>query len=293
VLYGVDEDINSAHFGGTVQNDRNSIWKWEIGGTPAAGGSAAIPTKIGGGMIGDFPAGGILIDMEKGADGKFYLSQNRSAGAQVGIQVLDSTGTELFNSLTKSRELLANPTANDIFRNVLEIAVSVDQKWLAAVMNVGDVVVVPLVDGIPNIEARMVVDTLPDIISARGITFDAAGNIHYVSSGQQLYRVLAPGGHSVATTSWNGSSYSFAVETGAGGLDGDFNGDDLVDGADFLVWQRGGSPSPLSSADLTLWKNNFGTTAAAPAVGAVPEPATLMLAGAGVAALVAARRRRC
>jgi len=292
VLYGVDEDINSAHFGGTLQNDRNSIWKWEIGGTPATTGSTVIPTKIGGGMIGDFPAGGILIDMEKGADGKFYLSQNRSVGAQVGIQVLDPTGVELFNSLTKTREILNNPAANDIFRNVLEIAVSVDQKWLAAVMNVGDVVVVPLVDGIPNIEARMVVDTLPDVISARGITFDAAGNIHYVSSGQQIYRVLAPGGTSVATTAWNGTEYTFTVETGAGGLDGDFNDDDVVDGADFLVWQRGGSPNPLSAGDLDLWKTNFGQTAAAPAVGAVPEPATFAMLGLGVAALAAVRKRR-
>ena len=33
-------------------------------------------------------------------------------------------------------------------------------------------------------------------------------------------------------------------------LAGDFNNDGVVDGADFLAWQRGESPEPLSAADL-------------------------------------------
>ncbi|MEM9659538.1 MAG: hypothetical protein AAF961_14355, partial [Planctomycetota bacterium] len=35
---------------------------------------------------------------------------------------------------------------------------------------------------------------------------------------------------------------------------GDFNSDALVNGADFLVWQRGGSPNPLSASDLAEWE---------------------------------------
>ncbi len=31
-----------------------------------------------------------------------------------------------------------------------------------------------------------------------------------------------------------------------------------VDGNDFLLWQQGGSPTPLSADDLTTWRNNFG-----------------------------------
>jgi hypothetical protein len=41
----------------------------------------------------------------------------------------------------------------------------------------------------------------------------------------------------------------------------DFDGDGDVDGADFLVWQRGGSPNPLSSSDLANWQASFGDTA--------------------------------
>ena len=86
----------------------------------------------------------------------------------------------------------------------------------------------------------------------------------------------------------------------------DFNGDNIVDGADFLIWQAGfGTGNNLATgdangdlavtdADLTIWKNQFGTdpTPAVGAVGAIPEPTTLALAGlAMVAAGLAARRR--
>ena len=77
------------------------------------------------------------------------------------------------------------------------------------------------------------------------------------------------------------------------GVPGDFNNDSHVDGADFLVWQRGGSPTPLSPADLATWKANFGTGAAAPVVAAVPEPATLgLLAVAGFALYGMGRTKR-
>jgi hypothetical protein len=44
--------------------------------------------------------------------------------------------------------------------------------------------------------------------------------------------------------------------------DGNFDNDNLpagdVDGNDFLAWQRGSSPTPLSQADLTTWEGNYG-----------------------------------
>lgn len=44
-------------------------------------------------------------------------------------------------------------------------------------------------------------------------------------------------------------------------LIGDFDGDGDVDGRDFLAWQRGSSPTPLSSSDLTDWQGNYGAVA--------------------------------
>ena len=54
---------------------------------------------------------------------------------------------------------------------------------------------------------------------------------------------------------------------------GDFDGDLDVDGFDFLKWQRGMSPMPLSQTDLNLWEMNYGMVAPLAASStAVPEP---------------------
>jgi hypothetical protein len=82
--------------------------------------------------------------------------------------------------------------------------------------------------------------------------------------------------------------------------DADFDNDNDVDGADFLIWQRGNgtatgatnaqgnanSDGAVNGADLAIWKTKFG----APAVGAVPEPSSLVIASFGVIAAI--RRRR-
>ena len=75
------------------------------------------------------------------------------------------------------------------------------------------------------------------------------------------------------------------------GLTGDFDGDNDVDGADFLLWQRGGSPSPLSPTDLADWQANYGAgTLLSAAAVAVPEPSCIMLLNLGALAALGWRR---
>jgi hypothetical protein len=208
-MYTVDEDLTSSQFGGVSTTDRNSLWQYDIGSStlPYAG----TPTKLSSALLN---ITGVVNDMDRGLNGNFYLSQFRSNGTlEGGIIVLSPDGsTVLFNSLTESRALLGNPSAADIFRNVQAIAVSPDQKYIAVVLNGSDVAVMPLdANGVPILTDRLLIDTPIDVASGRDIAFDAAGNIHYVSSGQALYRVLSPGGITAATTSWNGTSYSFVL----------------------------------------------------------------------------------
>lgn len=73
---------------------------------------------------------------------------------------------------------------------------------------------------------------------------------------------------------------------------GDFDDDGDVDGADFLAWQRGLSPRPLSQADLAVWQVDFGSTnSLRPALNAVPEPTSLGLACFALVAGMCVRRR--
>lgn len=75
------------------------------------------------------------------------------------------------------------------------------------------------------------------------------------------------------------------------GIPGDFNGDLDVDGKDFLIWQQGGSPNPLSASDLNDWKTNYGFQSLTAAVSAVPEPASGLL-GVVLVGLLLGRRQR-
>ena len=51
------------------------------------------------------------------------------------------------------------------------------------------------------------------------------------------------------------------ISASAGGsATGDFDGDGDVDGGDFLLWQRGGSPNGIGSGDLADWETNYGST---------------------------------
>ena len=74
-----------------------------------------------------------------------------------------------------------------------------------------------------------------------------------------------------------------------GGKPGDFDTDNNVDGEDFLRWQRGLSPTPLSAIDLTAWKGGYAMAAAAS--NAVPEPTAGVLMLLGSVPRIAARRR--
>ncbi|MBA4106454.1 MAG: hypothetical protein C0485_11910 [Pirellula sp.] len=125
--------------------------------------------------------------------------------------------------------------------------------------------------------------TSPTWVEAPGTT--SGLDLNHIN---HMHLQLDPGGFGSAgqyTVRWNDLSLITVA-----GLPGDFNNDSRVDGQDFLVWQRGGSPAPLSADDLNAWKTGFGT-AAAPTVGAVPEPSTLGLLT--LASVAMCRQRRC
>ena len=87
------------------------------------------------------------------------------------------------------------------------------------------------------------------------------------------------------------------------GLPGDYNGDDVVDAADYTLWRDNlGSPTSLPNDDTVgvdqddyiRWKTNFGMTAGVGSLGQspVPEPATFGLALLAAATLICLRPDR-
>jgi endonuclease/exonuclease/phosphatase family metal-dependent hydrolase len=82
----------------------------------------------------------------------------------------------------------------------------------------------------------------------------------------------------------------------------DFDADGIVDGNDFLIWQRGvgqGSSTNqgdgngdgvVNDGDLELWRSKFGDTA--PRAMATPEPAAVLLLGSAAALCAIHGRRR-
>ncbi len=70
---------------------------------------------------------------------------------------------------------------------------------------------------------------------------------------------------------WN-TSQLYSTGTLSVSLAGDFDLDGDVDGKDFIIWQQGGSPDPLSSSDLALWQAQYGSALPLFAAKSVPEP---------------------
>jgi hypothetical protein len=78
-------------------------------------------------------------------------------------------------------------------------------------------------------------------------------------------------------------------------LAGDFNGDDRVDAADYVVWRNGEQGGTFDQDDYNAWRMNFGSSAGSGSLvgSAVPEPGALVQLLVAVASVlrIAVRRR--
>lgn len=93
-----------------------------------------------------------------------------------------------------------------------------------------------------------------------------------------------------ARNTLSGESHAFRLEpVDMPNLEGDFDMDGDVDGQDFLLWQRGGSPSGPTAGDLAEWQRDYGIGVFTASSNAVPEPSGIILL---LACCILVNRRR-
>jgi hypothetical protein len=101
---------------------------------------------------------------------------------------------------------------------------------------------------------------------------------------------------------------TYAAISNPGGVKGDYNGNNVVDAADYTVWRdhlgaatltnRGdGITGPVGTADYNFWKSRFGATSGSGAggvasVSSVPEPSSILCFVLAGVSIVAGGRRR-
>ncbi|MBL9165702.1 MAG: hypothetical protein JNL18_23465 [Planctomycetaceae bacterium] len=253
------------------------------GGFVAVAGGVTIGS---GGLLGMSDGGSLEINAGQsianaGSLTLFSGSQLRADVMNSGLLLLENASTTrdvtlLANSQMRAENstvgsLSQQPTADLEFR--LGSLSNFDNFGVtgAASLN-GDIVVTLLGGFTPSLGDQFQVLTASSITGAMTFDFSAAS----LASGLGWGVALSP------------TSLSLVVIPS--GIQGDFNASGLVDGADFLLWQRGGSPNPLSSGDLALWKSNFGASLSATSTtSAIPEPRSLLLAAMTCIVI----RRRC
>ncbi|MGC3959120.1 MAG: hypothetical protein QM813_14595 [Verrucomicrobiota bacterium] len=195
-VYTVDEDYETNP---GFLTEPNSLWRYEIGAGPLPwsampNGKVATPA---------ITTASQVMGLDRGANGFFYLIDSRSSGADNCLQVIDPAGpTVVYESRPESLSL---GFPRDILSNSCSVAVSMDQKYLAVQRNGGQVVIVPMVNGIPNLAGRTEITAIG---TARQIVFDAANNFYVISAATERLRVYSLG---LTTTAKTGSDGTFSI----------------------------------------------------------------------------------
>jgi len=202
-VWQVDEDMDAAPSAGV-----NSMWRYDIGAGPLPYSQQPV-------WVADSPAMAVAnnADMARATNGYLYQLHYRSAGAQNCLQVVDPSGIVLW----KSRDASVDPTngwPHDIMSNSVSVAVSRDMKYLAALRTSGIVVVVPMMDGVPDLANRVEIANGGQAVS-RQVAFDAANNVLVVDNISETLRVYSLGRTTTAITKSN--------PAGNGGEGGDFS----------------------------------------------------------------------
>ncbi|MCA9259785.1 MAG: hypothetical protein KDA61_11325 [Planctomycetales bacterium] len=261
---GLSSDVVVNISGGSVSATSNSLQAY-----------AGSTVNISGGVVGRTSASGGVVNISGGVVGRRFLTNSLEAGSD---GVLNLSGGEF--PTTSGIFLLSDGTAN-LSGGTFAAAEHQIQAVGGAKINLFGREF--FLDGL-KIES-LAYGTSLEIVD-RDVTLSGAladGSLFSIDL-RSTNPFPAPGDYVDPT----------AVVTISLALPGDFDADGDVDGSDFLLWQRGGSPAPLSQADLSVWRANLGRVwadgDAVQNLEAVPEPTGALALASGLIAILAVRR---
>ncbi|MCH2119012.1 MAG: hypothetical protein MK161_15075 [Pirellulales bacterium] len=154
-----------------------------------------------------------------------------------------------------------------------------------------------VVNGQANLAGTLAVTLLDSFTPLDGHTFDI---LDFNSVSGDFDSLNLPGGFD---WNWDVNTGVLSVGSVVGGLAGDYDGNGVVDAADYTIYMdnlggdsavlggNGSGASTVGQADYLLWKSGFGNTSGSGSSAAIPEPTALLLALLALAA--APVRVRC
>lgn len=156
------------------------------------------------------------------------------------------------------------------------------------------------IDGDAVLEDGALLDVVLGTSLSTGTTFDV---LTASSVTANLGMISLIGASGFAASIVGGGTILQLEFTGGGGVLGDYNGDGVVNAADYVVWRNvlanGGSlmnesasPGVVDQDDYEFWVSRFGATSGSGAgtAAVIPEPSAAVLLGWTLAALVGAAR---
>jgi hypothetical protein len=310
-IYTIDEDWDAP--AATPDPTPGSVLRYDIGTTTTFTGAPS------GFEYDDTPNNYVQNfqdSITRDENGHLWISQVRSATPAQSdtvtplMQVDGTTGTVLWRSTDPSGGGLALNTANDPLRATQAIAYDPVNNLLAlgTAQTAGLVILFdPLSKTIiDQFTFRQLPDTTGSTTNT-DVEFDAAGNLYVLNRSKERLRVWSP--PSAPTLGYAANEFFtnslgplgvLTISSVPAGLPGDFNGDNVVDAADYAIWAKGGpllndeAPPGAGPEDYDAWAANFGATLGSGGGGGssqVPEPSTMALAMIPMLLAAGCRRR--
>lgn len=213
-IYGIYPDLEYNYdFFGFPATSFSVMQSWNIGSGPLPSNIAPTRATDLPVLIADVPA--VLSDIDIAPDGKYFIAQNRSAGLEAGLWVVDPAQTAaaepgfpdvVFSSYAQS--ITYFNVTNDLLFQTRAVKVSPDNKVVALIRDDNQIWIIPLTNGLPDLAGRRLMSSGSLTTIGRDISFDAAGNIYTVSSGQGAMKSFSPGYPTRAVT---GSDGTFSI----------------------------------------------------------------------------------